>query len=261
MADQLQLRGGSEADHQNFTGAAKEITVDTTKHTLRVHDGTTEGGHPLAGGTPGDPGAVGHTLYWDGSTWVDLPPPDIGEAVLYYRDGVPTWAHPPKTITIVDSKGPTEHGGTFTAGAWQTRDLNTIRDVTNKPDWVSLGSNQVTLNKGRYYLRASAPARYVNEHAARWYKLSPSPAENIFSGSREDSYNASGTGNYRSFVAGYFEVADDNSQYELQHRCQTTRSSYGFGIGSVDIGVTADRDGAENIFSIVDITRLGDLLG
>lgn len=47
MADQLQLRGGSTAQHASFTGALREVTVDTDKKTVVVHDGTTVGGNPL----------------------------------------------------------------------------------------------------------------------------------------------------------------------------------------------------------------------
>ena len=48
MADQLQLRGGTTAEHSTFTGALREVTVDTDKDTVVVHDGSTAGGHPLA---------------------------------------------------------------------------------------------------------------------------------------------------------------------------------------------------------------------
>ena len=47
MADQLSLRGGTTSEHATFTGANKEVTVDTTKKTLVVNDGATVGGHPL----------------------------------------------------------------------------------------------------------------------------------------------------------------------------------------------------------------------
>lgn len=47
MADQLQLRGGTTSQNAIFTGAQREVTVDTTKHTLVVHDGVTQGGFPL----------------------------------------------------------------------------------------------------------------------------------------------------------------------------------------------------------------------
>lgn len=48
MAKQLQLRKGTATEHDTFTGANGEVTVDTTNKTLRVHDGTTAGGTRLA---------------------------------------------------------------------------------------------------------------------------------------------------------------------------------------------------------------------
>jgi len=47
MADQLQLRGGTTTEHATFTGALREVTVDTDKDTVVVHDNATAGGHPL----------------------------------------------------------------------------------------------------------------------------------------------------------------------------------------------------------------------
>lgn len=48
MATILQLRRGTTVQHSSFTGAVGEVTVDTTKDTIVVHDGTTVGGFPLA---------------------------------------------------------------------------------------------------------------------------------------------------------------------------------------------------------------------
>jgi len=48
MAVQLQLRSGTTTEHDTFTGANGEVTVDTTNKTLRVHDGVTIGGTRLA---------------------------------------------------------------------------------------------------------------------------------------------------------------------------------------------------------------------
>ncbi len=44
----LQVRRGSAAQHDNFTGLNGEITFDSTNKTLRVHDGETLGGIALA---------------------------------------------------------------------------------------------------------------------------------------------------------------------------------------------------------------------
>lgn len=48
MAKRVQFRRGTTVQHSTFTGNVAEITVDTTKNTAVVHDGTTAGGHPLA---------------------------------------------------------------------------------------------------------------------------------------------------------------------------------------------------------------------
>ncbi|MBR3511045.1 MAG: hypothetical protein IKN73_03210 [Alphaproteobacteria bacterium] len=48
MSKQIQIRRGSAAENDAFTGAVGEITMDTTNNTLRVHDGTTAGGIKLA---------------------------------------------------------------------------------------------------------------------------------------------------------------------------------------------------------------------
>ena len=53
MAKQLQLRKGTATEHNTFTGADGEVTVDTTNKTLRVHDGSTVGGIRLATFTGG----------------------------------------------------------------------------------------------------------------------------------------------------------------------------------------------------------------
>ena len=48
MSRQIQIRRGTSAENDAFTGAIGEITMDTTNKTLRVHDGTTAGGTKLA---------------------------------------------------------------------------------------------------------------------------------------------------------------------------------------------------------------------
>jgi uncharacterized coiled-coil protein SlyX len=47
MADQVQWRGGSRQNSDGFTGAPREVTVDTTDWILRVHDGIKPGGHKM----------------------------------------------------------------------------------------------------------------------------------------------------------------------------------------------------------------------
>ena len=47
MATQLQLRRGNTTTQNAFTGAEGEVTMDTTTNQLRVHDGSTQGGHVI----------------------------------------------------------------------------------------------------------------------------------------------------------------------------------------------------------------------
>jgi hypothetical protein len=47
MPKQVRLRRGTTAQHTTFTGADGEITFDTSKKVLVVHDGVTAGGKPL----------------------------------------------------------------------------------------------------------------------------------------------------------------------------------------------------------------------
>ena len=54
MATQIQLRRGTATQNNAFTGAVGEVTADTTNNKLRLHDGSTAGGHEIGGGTFAD---------------------------------------------------------------------------------------------------------------------------------------------------------------------------------------------------------------
>ena len=62
MAKQVQLRKGTTSDHTTFTGAEGEISIDTTKKTAVVHDGTTAGGNPLLRASGGELG-INESVY------------------------------------------------------------------------------------------------------------------------------------------------------------------------------------------------------
>ena len=44
----IQLRRGTAAEHSSFTGAAGEVTVNTTRNSVHIHDGSTAGGTEMA---------------------------------------------------------------------------------------------------------------------------------------------------------------------------------------------------------------------
>ena len=47
MANQVQFRRGTTGQHSAFTGAVGEVTVDTEKKTVCIHDASQIGGFPL----------------------------------------------------------------------------------------------------------------------------------------------------------------------------------------------------------------------
>jgi microcystin-dependent protein len=47
MATQLQFRRGTTAQNNSFTGAAGEISIDTSSKNLRIHDGANAGGYEI----------------------------------------------------------------------------------------------------------------------------------------------------------------------------------------------------------------------
>ena len=47
MAVTVQFRRGTTAQNNAFTGSVGELSINTTTNTIRVHDGSTAGGHEL----------------------------------------------------------------------------------------------------------------------------------------------------------------------------------------------------------------------
>jgi len=47
MASRIRFRRGTTTEHASFIGAEGEITVNTTKDTIVLHDGSTTGGFEM----------------------------------------------------------------------------------------------------------------------------------------------------------------------------------------------------------------------
>jgi hypothetical protein len=124
------------------------------------------------------------------------------------------------------------HGGTFTAGAWRTRVLNTI--LTNDIG-ASLASNQITLPPGKYKIHASCPAYFVDGHKAILYNVDA--ASDAIVGTSEYAYVTAATPTpvTRSFVNGVIQVVSE-TVFELRHRCESTTATTGLGC-AVTLGV------------------------
>ena len=119
---------------------------------------------------------------------------------------------------IVDSKAEGTNGGTFTLGAWRTRDLNT--EVTDPDGIVSISANAFTLAAGSYLIKWICPAYSVGEHKSRLYDVTGTAG--IQNGMSAYSPAAS---------SGAARVTPSGSNvYRIEHWCITTLATYGFGV-------------------------------
>jgi hypothetical protein len=127
---------------------------------------------------------------------------------------------------ICDQKADTVDGGTFTSGAWQTRDLNT--EIADPDGIVSISSNQFTLGAGTYLIEASAPAHDTGRHQTRIYNASDSSVVQYGMG---ELVGTGDTVSSTSLVVGRVTITASKA-FEIQHQCQSTKSSTGFGVGT-----------------------------
>ena len=143
---------------------------------------------------------------------------------------------------ICDEKAHNADGGTFTLGAFRTRDLNT--EIADPDGIVSISSNQFTLGAGNYLIEASAPAYAVNRHIARLQNITDSTTVQYGQAQYTDAANFV----YNSSVVVARVSITASKTFEIQHRSQSTQSSNGFGVQTAMSGV-------DSIYTIVKIYK------
>jgi len=155
-----------------------------------------------------------------------------------------TVSNPAAVAVLVDEKADGINAGTFTSGSWVTRTLNT--EQSDPEGIVTLSSDQFTLGAGTYRIDFHAPAFGVQRHQARLYDVTNTAV--VAYGSSERAENATGgeTSN-RSFGTATVVITGD-TVYRLEHRCDTTKTSLGFGY-KVNFGTA-------NIFAVVIIHKV-----
>jgi hypothetical protein len=159
MSTQIQRRRGTTSEHSTFTGAAGELTIDSTKNTVVVHDGSTQGGIPLAkeSALASTVGALtdvtitsvgaGEILKYSGSEWVNntlaeagiqpfdatiVVDADIGSTVQAYDANLAAFATA-LTLPVADGTTgqflKTDGAGNVTFASIPT--INTLNDIGN----------------------------------------------------------------------------------------------------------------------------------
>jgi hypothetical protein len=129
----------------------------------------------------------------------------------------------PDYILIRDEKTQGTAGGTFTSGAWQTRNLNT--EVSDSGSWATLASNQITLKAGTYRVRIDCPGEGCGVHQARLYNISDSAVLLTGSSAYADSSTPAES---VSRITGQITLVSDKV-LEIQHQCGATRATDGLG--------------------------------
>ena len=142
---------------------------------------------------------------------------------------------------IADQKAAGTNAGTFTAGSWVTRELNT--ELADPDGIVSIATNQFTLGAGSYLIKASAPAYQVDSHQVRLYNVTDTATAIVGYISYTNSSSGAQT---RSELSGRITITD-TKVFELQHRSNATKSNNGLGSG-VNFG-------EPNLYAMVEIYK------
>jgi hypothetical protein len=143
-------------------------------------------------------------------------------------------------VLIRDEKATTTAGGTFTSGAWRTRDLNT--EVSDGSDLAAVESNQVTLQPGIWVIHCRAPANEVWQHQARLRNITDTATVEV-----GGSASAFSQVSY-AFVTAVVSISVATI-FELQHQGTNTQFTNGFGL-------PADLD--TEVYSVFEAWRIGD---
>lgn len=129
-------------------------------------------------------------------------------------------------MIVNDTKASGTDGGTFTSGAWRTRDLNTVE--SNNIVGASLATNQITLPAGTYEVIGFATANGVTKHQARLYDTTGTVLLVTGTNGKINAESSSDETTTISSILGSFTLSGE-SDIELQHRCSSSQTTIGFG--------------------------------
>lgn len=193
--------------------------------------------------------ADGDIYYRDSGILKRLPKGADGQQ-LELVSGVPSWVNKPvgliqSYILIRDEKAAGVDGGTFTLGAWRTRDLNT--EVVDTGGDAVVAANQVTLLAGTYICRIQCPSSLVLDNKARLRNITDATTELIGTTSKNESGAGSSGMNMPSVIMGRFTIAA-SKVFEVQHWSTASRASSGF-------GVSGNIDSLNEIYTVVEFWK------
>ena len=148
-----------------------------------------------------------------------------------------------KSVAIIaDVKAQGTDAGTFTQGAWRTRDLNT--ELDDPENIVTIASNQFTLQAGTYLIEWTCPSYKVNHNNSRLYNVTTSTVSETGTAAyaeNDDEVTTPTTGASIQTVASA-------TTFEIQHHTTTSRANNGFGVSS---------QSGNSVYTLVKIHKIG----
>lgn len=115
-------------------------------------------------------------------------------------------------------------GGTYTAGAWRTRDLNTV--VANNIPGATLTSNQLTLPAGTYFVIGQSALGNISNARLRFYSVTDSVP--LLEGIGNGAVGTANLTNSLAHIMGSFTLSAPKT-VELQLLAAASLNTYGFG--------------------------------
>lgn len=239
------LGGATSAEVADIAADVASV-VGSLASTEKTHIATGSTAQRPAAGTEGDFRRNTSTSRWEGynnsAAWENFLTQTEVASASDATTGTSTtkWMNPATVraanafqsalLHVRDQQTANTDGGTFTSGAWRTRVLNT--SVTNEITGASLGSNQITLPSGTYYIEASAPGNSCAQHVAKLKNVTD--ATDTIIGTVEQA-TTSVQQSCRSMIRGRFTIAAQKV-FEIQHQCVTTKATVGLG-AAANLGV------------------------
>ena len=255
MSTAVQIRKGTTAEHATFTGALAEITVDTDKDVVVVHDGTTAGGFPLAKETTvgmRKPASVGGTV--DAITATFSPAFTSLAACAGYVLALPlTGANTTTTPTLnIDGLG----AKTIVKGS------NEALAVANIPgaDFVGLFVYDASLDKFQMVNPYAAPASQLSvlgfKNKIINGKMEIAQRGTSFAAATNNSYSVDRWlwGNAASAVATISQQTDVPSSNEFYNSLRATITTADASIASGDYAFLAQYIEGSNVRNLIGNT-------
>ncbi|WP_167391374.1 hypothetical protein [Mesorhizobium temperatum] len=207
------LTGKDSADNKTTYAALAGTILDPT-------NGSEDGRAALrtiVAGTEADRLRVEVGVYTPNATGGDKGADTINTKAVYI-DGARLGGAP--DAILEDQKASTTDGGTFTNGAWRTRDLNT--EVRDASALVSLAANAFTPTVDGW-VEWSAPANDVAAHQTRLFNVTDTTVAGVGSSER-----CPGSSDVTTRSCGGAPVVAGKA-YRVEHLCSSTIATFGFG--------------------------------